>query len=97
MKPDQYNPKAKEAFGKSLVDVGVALFKSVMLLIFIMPASIIVMSTADVTKSNISVLDILQRMPSDTFTSFIIIISLAMVMGAYIRALGLKYIHDSEN
>jgi hypothetical protein len=34
MNPNNYNPKAREAFAKSLIDIGVAIFKGIVLLLY---------------------------------------------------------------
>lgn len=41
MKINDYNPKAREAFGKTLVDLGSAIHKSIVLLITVVPITII--------------------------------------------------------
>jgi hypothetical protein len=40
MKPDDYNPKAREALGNSLIRLGEACMKSILLLILTLPISI---------------------------------------------------------
>lgn len=42
MKPEEYNPKAREAFGKSLIDVGVGIFKGVVLLFTVAPMTLLI-------------------------------------------------------
>lgn len=47
MKPNEYNPKAREAFGKSLIDIGVAIFKGIMLLFTLAPLSFLLKGALD--------------------------------------------------
>lgn len=46
MKSKELSPKAKDAFAKSLIDTGVAIFKAIMLLVLVFSATLIVRSVS---------------------------------------------------
>lgn len=41
VRPEHYNPKAREALGRSLIDISGALYKGLFLLVTVVPASFI--------------------------------------------------------
>ena len=51
MKPEEYNGKAREAFAKSLIDIGVAIFKGIILLVTVVPITVLAKSAFD-SKGN---------------------------------------------
>ncbi|MCE9686661.1 hypothetical protein LZP73_10630 [Shewanella sp. AS16] len=96
MKPNNYNPKAKEAFGRSLIDIGVAIFKGLMLLFTVAPASIIVKDVFEDGTSKISLYEALANMSTPTYYMFLGIILIGFLIGHVFRKEGLRYLHEAE-
>jgi hypothetical protein len=97
MKPDNYNPKAREVFGKSLIDIGVAIFKSIILLITVAPLAAIMQSGFKGEKESISIFEIWLSLSSGTQWTFVIFLILSFIAGALFRQEGLRHIHELEN
>lgn len=97
MKPEQYNPKAREAFGKSLIDVGVGIFKGIMLLFTVAPMAFLLKGGVDGTNKNISIPELFAFMGSPSYLGFLGFLVLAFVVGHYFRKEGLRHIHEIEN
>ena len=96
MKPDEYNPKAREAFGKSLIDIGVTIFKGVILLLTVVPITVIAKSVFEGTGRYISVFEILGSISNVTLLSLMVLILFAFFAGHYLRKEGLRHIHELE-
>jgi hypothetical protein len=96
MKPDQYNPKAREAFAKSLIDIGVAIFKSIMLLFTVVPLAAIFKSAFDGKAASISLLKIMGSLTSTTQWIILALLFVAFLLGHYLRKEGLRHLHDIE-
>ena len=97
MKLEEYNPKAREAFAKSLIDIGVAIFKSIMLLVTVVPASVVVKAILDGKKLNVSLLSISQALSSGTVLVFSSFALVGILVGYYFRKEGLRHLHELEN
>ncbi|MFB2684796.1 hypothetical protein ACRN9O_22005 [Shewanella oncorhynchi] len=96
MKPSDYNPKAKEAFGRTLIDIGVAIFKGLMLLFTVAPASIIIKDIFEGGTSRISLYEALAAMSNSTYYMFLGIILIGFLIGHFFRKEGLRYLHEVE-
>jgi hypothetical protein len=97
MKPEEYNPKAREAFGKSLIDVGVGIIKGTVLLFTVAPLAITMKGAMDGTNKNISWLELFGSMNSLTYFLFLGLLAAALLLGHYFRKEGLRHIHEIEN
>jgi hypothetical protein len=97
MKLDEYNPKAREAFGKTLVDIGVSIFKGIILLFTVIPVSLILKGALENGSKQISVLQIFKSMSGDTYLLLILFLGVSFFLGGKLRELGLRHIHESEN
>lgn len=96
MKPNQYNPKAREAFAKSLIDIGVAIFKSIMLLFTVVPLAAIFKSAFDGKATSISLFKIMGSLTSTTQWIILVLLCVAFLLGHYLRKEGLRHLHDIE-
>ena len=94
---EELNPKAREAFAKSSIDVGVAIFKSVLLVVFILPITLIVKAVFDSGGEKVSILDIVTSI--DVFTWFFLglFILVGMLVGYFYRDGGVKILDEMEN
>ena len=90
------NPKAREALAKSSIDVGVAIFKSVMLVICVLPITLIVKDVIEGDKSAFKLNDILTFIASPKYFILAGLLLLSMLLGLYLRGAGLKILHDME-
>ena len=95
MKPEHYNSKAREAFAKSLIDTGVAIFKGVLLLIILLPISYIVKAGLD--GRNASVDEVLSSISSGTFLIVLVLLIIGVVLGVWFRNEGVRHLHEMEN
>jgi len=96
MKPEEYNPKAREAFGKSLIDIGVSIFKGIILLITVVPASLILKGALESGSVEISIVTLFESMSNGTYFLFICFLGLSLLAGGWFRTEGLRHIHGSE-
>lgn len=97
MKPEQLNPKAREAFGKSLIDIGVSVFKGIIALITIIPITTILKGALESNVTNVSLFGVFQTMTNATYIGLILFIFLAAYIGHAFRKEGLRHIHEIEN
>jgi len=96
MKPEEYSPKAREAFGKSLIDIGVSIFKGIVLLITVVPVSLILKGALEPEGVEISIVTLVESMSSGTYLLFIGFLGFSFIAGGWFRAEGLWHIHKSE-
>ncbi|WP_155826457.1 hypothetical protein [Vreelandella zhanjiangensis] len=96
MKIEEYNSKAREAFGKTLVELGVAVFKGIILLITIIPLGFIAKTIAEENENPISFIEFISSMSNETYLTFIILLSISFILGHALRKEGLRHIHESE-
>jgi len=97
MKAKDMNPKAREAFGKTLIDIGVSIYKSIMLLILVFPITIVLKSALEGTDSTVSIYQIINSFSVDTQYTLIFFISIAVIAAELARNEGLRHIHEVEN
>lgn len=97
MKPEKYNPKAREAFGKSLIDIGVGIFKGIMLLFTVAPLTFMLKGAVDGSSKGISLVDLFAFMSTPTYLVFLTVLAGAFLLGHYFRMEGLRHIHEIEN
>jgi hypothetical protein len=97
LKPEEYNPKAREAFGKSLIDIGVSIFKGIMLLFTIVPLTFMLKVAVDGSSKSISFIDLFSFMSTSTYLIFLAVLFCAFFLGYYFRKEGLRHIHEIEN
>lgn len=95
MKPEQYNPRAKEAFAKSLIDIGVTVFKSIILLITVVPLAALIKGTIGGAKE-ISVFQILGSLSHTTLSAISVLLAVGFFVGHYLRKEGLRHLHELE-
>lgn len=97
MKPEELNPKAREAFGKSLIDVGVGIYKGVMLLFTVAPMTFLLKDAFDGTQRQISWLEFSAFVTSPAYFIFLGLLLGAFFLGEYFRREGIRHIHEIEN
>ncbi|OYD21015.1 hypothetical protein [Oceanimonas baumannii] len=97
MKVEDYNPKAREVFGKTLIDISVAIFKGLMLLVTIVPLGFIAKATVEKGDDPLSFIEFVGSMSRDTYFMFSGLLIISFVLGHCLRKEGLKHIHESEN
>ena len=81
-----YTPKAKEAFCKTFIDIGVSILKSIFLLIMVTPITLFIKTLLD-EKSEINLWKIVTN---DSFFLLCVMISLVLLIGMYLRDKGLR-------
>jgi len=97
MKVSQLNPKAREAFGKSLIDIGVGVFKGIMLLITIAPMTFLLKGGLDGADTAASFSELWRFMRSPMYFAFLALLAFAFFIGDWFRREGLRYIHETES
>ena len=95
MKPEDYNPKAREAFAKSLIDAGVAIFRSVLLLFILLPVTYIVKAGLD--GKSMSFDEVLNIISAEMFFIVVALIIFGIWIGVRLRDEGVRHLHDMEN
>ena len=97
LSPDNYNPKAREAFGRSLIEIGNAINKGMVLLFTVLPVTIVLRG---VVFPDGEQFDIIEMLGNFTFTSYIallVFIVIAFGLGHHFRKEGLRHIHEAED
>lgn len=99
MKADKYNPKATEAYAKSLIDFGMAILKGVYLVILVLPISGIFNIFLKPQNSNerVSIIDSLDFISTQDYWVLLVILSLAIIVGLNSRRNGIRLLHKLEN
>lgn len=96
--PEQLKPKAREAFGNSLIDIGIGLYKGCILLIISAVLTFGLKVTLDEKSFSKSDLEAFLLSPSYFIVLFFfLLIALTLVGGVIFQRLGLHHIHESEN
>ena len=95
MNPEHYNTKAREAFAKSLIDTGVAIFKGVLLLIILMPITYIIKAGLD--GRNASIDKVLNSISFGTSLIVLFLVIIGVVLGILLRNEGVRHLHEMEN
>jgi len=95
-KQSDLNPKAREAFAKSSIDIGVGIFKALMLVIFILPVTLIAKAVFDGSSEVISVSEIFDSISSGVWFLFWFLVIVAILASAYYRDNGIKILHEME-
>ncbi|MEJ2612166.1 MAG: hypothetical protein P8179_19370 [Candidatus Thiodiazotropha sp.] len=96
MKISEYNPKAREAFGKILVDIGVAIYKGLIVLFTVVPVTVILKYSLESETQNVSIFTPFERLTSATYFTLIVFLITAFVAGHLFRNEGLKHMHEFE-
>lgn len=97
MRPEKYNPKAREAFGKSLIDIGVGISKGIMILFTVAPLTYILKGAVDGSGKGVSVVELFSFMTTSTYLVFLLTLAGAFCLGHYFRKEGLRHLHEIEN
>ncbi len=97
MKPEQYNPKAREAFGKTLIDIGVSIIKGIFLLLTVVPLGFIIKGVTDESSVSISLTGFMTFLSSPVYLVFLVLLGGGFILGNHFRKEGLRHIHEIEN
>ena len=97
MKVSQLNPKAREAFGKSLVDVGVGIFKGIMLLFTVAPMTFLLKSGLEGANAVEALAKFWGFMRSPMYFAFLGFLLAAFFVGEKFRREGLRHIHEATS
>jgi len=96
MKPEELTPRAREAFGRTLIDVGVAIFKGIILLFTVVPITLILKSALEPGSSNVSIIALFENMSMVTYLSLIGFLVISFYAGHVFRKEGLRHIQEVE-
>ncbi|WP_165856848.1 hypothetical protein [Marinobacter sp. JSM 1782161] len=96
MKPDDYNPMAREAFGRTLIDVGVSIFKSIILLFTVVPLAAILEIVFRNQTDLSSIFEILGALSGSTQLLIIGFLIIGFFAGHWFRKEGLRHLHELE-
>ncbi|MDP3816146.1 hypothetical protein [Pseudomonas sp.] len=94
MKPENLNPKAREAFAKTLIDVGVSVFKGIILLLTVIPIAAIFKSAFDGVSIEVSLIKIIGSMTIGTYITLLTLLIIAFFIGHLFRKEGLRHLHE---
>jgi hypothetical protein len=96
MKPDDYNPMAREAFGRTLIDVGVSIFKSIVLLFTVVPLAAVLEIIFRDQAGLSSIFDIIDSLSGSTQLLIIGLLIIGFCAGHWFRKEGLRHLHEIE-
>lgn len=96
MKPNQYNPTAREAFGRSLIDIGVAIFKNLMLVFTVIPLAALLKAALGGDETDGSVIHGLLSLSGGSQVLILGFIIASFVIGHIFRKEGLRHLHELE-
>ncbi len=96
MKPESMNPKAREALGKSLIDIGVAIFKSLMLLVTVVPLAALLKVVYSSPPTPIDWSSYIAPLSGITGFATLVFLLLAFLLAGYLRNEGIRHIHEME-
>ena len=88
MKSENYNAKAREAFAKSLIDIGVAILRGVVLLFILSPVTYIVKAGLD--GRNASAGEVLNAIPMSMLFVVVVILAAGIFLGVWFRDVGVR-------
>lgn len=97
MKPEHYNPKAREAFGKSLIDIGVGIYKGIMLLVTLVPMTFVLNCGLQGIDALESFRKLFLFMGTPAYFIFLGLLPIAFYFGEKFRREGLRHIHEIES
>ena len=94
MEIEDMNAKAREAFGKHLLDISLAINKGIMLLMTIVPLGMTAKSIFG--GEAVDFMIVLKKMGSPIWYVFLALLCLSFVLSFIFREQGLKHIHESS-
>jgi hypothetical protein len=97
MKPEQYKKKAREAFAKSLIEIGVAVFKGIILLITVVPLTAVLKGAFDGTENEVSLPQIIGTLSFETKAAILVLMAGGFYVGHFLRKEGLRHLHEIED
>lgn len=97
MKSENLNPRAREAFARTLIDVGVSVFKGMILLLTVIPIAAIFKSAFDGVSVEVSLIKIIGTMTIGTYVVFMALLVTAFFVGHLFRKEGLRHLHELED
>jgi len=94
MKVKGYNPKTKEAYGKTFVDIGVSILKSTFLIVIVGPMTLFLKSLLDEKKSLWELLSTVAT--ADNFWIWAVLCAFSLGTGTWLRNRGLQIMNEVE-
>ncbi|MDY0251370.1 MAG: hypothetical protein RBR45_15190 [Pseudomonas sp.] len=96
MKIEDLNPKARETFARSLVDIGVSIFRGLMIIITVTPVAAILKVVFDGEAEKFSILRFFASFTWDTYLAFILLLVIGFFVGDIFRKEGIRLLHEME-
>ncbi|WP_444907768.1 hypothetical protein [Microbulbifer sp. SSSA008] len=96
MKPSELNKEARIAFGKTLIDISIAVFKGIILLFTVIPITIILNNTLSSSEEKLDILRFFTSMNQETHLALLVFILISFWVGHSFRRAGLKHIHEAN-
>jgi hypothetical protein len=98
MKIEDLNPKARETFARSLVDIGVSIFRGLMIIITVTPVAAIlkVVFDGEGEAEKFSILRFFASFTWDTYLAFILLLVIGFFVGDIFRKEGIRLLHEME-
>ena len=97
LKPDQFNPIAREAFGKTLIDLGLSLFRALTLLFTVVPLALLMKGAFDGTGRAVTGAELIALIDGPMFYVVLTLVSAATIGGLYFQSEGLRHLHEIED
>ena len=93
MRLEQYSPKAREAFGKSMLDIGDSILKGIILLFTLAPLTFLAQAAGE-GKAGASMKELLAFMSTGGYFAFLGLLMVSFLVGYVFRIQGLRHIHE---
>lgn len=97
MKTIDLSPKARETYGKARVDLGLAIIKSLFLIVLTAPIALILAEAFKNTGDVVGSIDLFVNMPFKVITLLLALYFMAACFAMWFMSSGLKHIHKSED
>ena len=97
MSEKEYSKEAKQALGKSRIDIGVSIYKSVLLSLTTVPIMIILNSILTQKSGMLTILKIIKSLPFQDLIFIGCFYIIAIIAAEGLRSSGLKQINESHS
>ncbi|TMO88104.1 hypothetical protein [Pseudoalteromonas ruthenica] len=97
MNPNDYNLLAREAYAKSLIDVGVSIFKGIMLLCTVVPLAAVMNNIFNDSEKKVSILEVLNSVTLSNQAIIVGLLITAFILAWYLRYEGLRHLYEIQS
>lgn len=96
MKVSEYNPTARAAFGQSLVDIGVSVFRAIVMLLSVAPLTLALTWIFQHPGEDIGIVESWVSVSGEVYCVVLVFLFASFLIGHCFRAWGLEHIHKAS-